>query len=119
MSRETFNPLGESEQKEKGLRDLYEEATRNYEESLGVPPPEDWTTEEIVKALDEEAEKERLKRSEIEKRDVSGLRGPIYKPRQFDETQGVVKREVAQRGQRSGRKRQKHGRETIRQKEAA
>jgi hypothetical protein len=112
----------EEKQEQEDLERLHEEAAAKYEGTLNAPPPEDWTTEEIVKALDEEAEKERSKRSEIAKRDVSGLKGPYYGPHKFSEIQGVVERKVLQRGQRSGRKPRRHGREETRKevrKEAA
>jgi hypothetical protein len=117
MARETFDPWEESEQKEKGLRDLYEEAARNYEETLGVPPPRDWKTEQITAAMEKESEKEKMKRAK--ERGSGGSRGPLRGLPQFDEAQGVVKREVTQRGERSARKRRKPGRETIREKKAA
>ena len=109
----------EEKQEQEDLKRLHEEAAVKYEEALGVPPPEDWTTEQITAAMEEEVEREKLKRSEAAGRDASGLRGPLYKTRQFNKAQGVVERGVRQRGQRSGRKRPKYGRETIGKKEAA
>ena len=54
--------LEDWEQQREGLKDLHDEAARKYKEALGVPPPEDWTAEEIVKVLDKEAEKENTER---------------------------------------------------------
>jgi hypothetical protein len=86
---------------------LHDESAAKYEETLGVPPPEDWTTEQITEAMDKKNEKE--DRTLIEVHKASG-----------------PKSQTAQRtrryGHRHGKKPAKPGREAKRKelrKEAA
>lgn len=50
------------EEEKRDLEASYDEAARHYEEALSIPPPEDWTAEDIVEALDKEAIREKNKR---------------------------------------------------------
>ena len=85
----------EEKQEQEDLKRLHEEAAAKYEEALGVTPPEDWTTERIIKAMDKKTEKER-------------------------ETRGWPKPWEIKRGHRKGEKSEKpKGGETISKKEAA
>ncbi len=49
----------EEKQEQESFGRLREEATSKYEEALGVPPPEDWTAEQIAEAVDKKIQKER------------------------------------------------------------
>lgn len=71
MSREFFRPII-SEEENKGLKTLYEEAVSKYEETLGVPPPKDWTAEQITEAMEKKAAHQDKILAEIHK--PSGLK---------------------------------------------
>lgn len=52
---ETFDSLKEEKQKQEALEQLHDEAVAKYKEALSVPPPEDWTTEQITEAVEKKA----------------------------------------------------------------
>jgi len=54
------------------LKTLYDEAVTKYEAALGVPPPEDWTTEQIAEATDKKTAHQDKILAEIHK--PSGLK---------------------------------------------
>ncbi len=64
MSREFFRP-SISEEENKGLKALYDEAVTKYEEALGVPPPEDWTAEQVAEAVEKKTAQQDKILSEI------------------------------------------------------
>lgn len=55
MERKIFGEKFFEEGGEEALENLYEEAISKYEEALGVPPPEDWTTEQITEAMEKKS----------------------------------------------------------------
>ncbi|MBI5072094.1 hypothetical protein HZB93_04390 [Candidatus Falkowbacteria bacterium] len=48
----------EEKQEREDLERLHKESAAKYEGALGVPPPEDWTTEQITETLDKKTARE-------------------------------------------------------------
>lgn len=72
MPREFFGSKFSEEGEEEALKNLYEEAVSKYEETLGVPPPKDWTAEQITEAMEKKAAHQDKTLAEIHK--PSGLK---------------------------------------------
>ncbi len=97
----------------KNFDELYAKAARHYEEALGVPPPEDWTTEQITEVMDKKILKDQR---ELKMLGISDKRAPVYEGK-IDATDKTI-----HRGHRHGEKPRKPGREAKRKelrKEAA